>query len=397
MTGKNKPYLRLMRQQELDEINKKAMAGRRSKIESIAVKVIVIFLVLLGIYMIFASQTYSRVIRGTKYEEKTSDTNHYKEFGKGIVRYSRDGVVFLNNRNEEQWIHPCQIKQPVIDVNENCFAVADCGGNSIIVFTEKGVKGEIKTNLPIEKISVSEQGIVAAILKNEDSPTIILYDATGNILVEHQISINRLGYPVALEISDDGTRLAVSHLVINDGQKKSKIIFYDYGKNGKNKADNVVRKDTFENDIFPEIFFMKGNTAIIVGSSSLVVYDTKGVPEKKREIPLKGEIKNVVNTKDYVGLIMLNSSKSGYEARVYNREGTEVMNKEFIGEYSNVKMTDDELIMTSGKSCLIIRLNGKIRFQGDMPDDILEVIPALGPNHYLVLSKNELSSVYLIK
>ena len=397
MAGKNKPYLRLMRQQELDEINKKAMAGRRNKIEGIAIKIIVIFLVLLCVYMIFASQTYTRVIRGTKYEEKTSDTNHYEEFGRGIIRYSRDGVVFLNRRNEEQWIHPCQIKQPIIDINENCFAVADCGGNSIIVFTEKGVKGEIKTNLPIEKISVSDQGVVAAILKNEDSPTIILYDATGNILVEHQISIGRLGYPIGLEISDDGTRLAVSHLVITDGQKKSKLVFYDYGKSGKSKADNVVRKDTYENDIFPEIFFMNGNTAIVVGGSSLIVYDTKGVPEKKKEISLNGEIKNVVHTKDYVGLIMLNGSKSGYEARVYNREGTEVMNKEFIGEYSNVKMSDDELIMTSGKSCLIIRRNGKIRFQGEMPDDILEVIPVFGPNHYLVMSKNELSSVYLIK
>ncbi len=57
------------------------------------------------------------------------------------------------------------------------------------VFTEDGLKGEIETTLPIEKISVSNQGIVSAILKNENTPRIISYDATGNILVEQQITL----------------------------------------------------------------------------------------------------------------------------------------------------------------------------------------------------------------
>lgn len=397
MAENNKSYLRVVREPEIDKYRKEARKIRKEKIKKFSLIAGVVVLVLFVIGIIMSNITFTKTVTTMKYEEKTSDSNRYVQFGKGIVRYSRDGVVYLNKHNKEQWIHPCQIKQPIIDVNEECFAVADCGGNAILVFTEDGIKGEIQTTLPIEKISVSDQGIVGVILKNENSPSIVLYDATGNVLVEHQISIGRTGYPVELELSPDGTKLAVSHVLIEDGIKKSNLIFYDYGKLGNKKADNVVSTDTFENEIIPEIFYMNGGTALAVGDSSIIVYDTKGVPKKKKEMPLDREIKNVVHTRDYVALILLNSTKSGYEARVYNKKGNVVTNTEFIGEYSNINISGHELIMTSGKSCLIIRKNGKIKFQGEMPDDILNIMPALGPNRYLVMTKNELRSVFLIK
>lgn len=60
--------------------------------------------------------------------------------------------------------------EPFLDVNEKSAAIADKGGNDIIVFQEDGLKGEIHTTLPIEKINVSEQGIVGAILKMTHQP-----------------------------------------------------------------------------------------------------------------------------------------------------------------------------------------------------------------------------------
>ena len=96
----------------------------------------------------------------------------------------RDGITYLTRKNEERWIWPSQFKNPEIDIQKNVFAVGDIGGNAIQVFTEDGVKGEIETTLPIEMFSVSDQGIVSAVLKNENAPMIVTYDAAGNILVE---------------------------------------------------------------------------------------------------------------------------------------------------------------------------------------------------------------------
>ena len=133
------------------------------------------------------------------------------------------------------------------------FAVADNGGNNILVFSEDGLKGEIETTMPIEKIALSDQGIVSAILKNESSPKIMSYDATGNILVEQQITMSSLGYPAALDLSDDGKMLAVSYLYTEGTSLKSRVIYYNFGEEGQEKTDNQVTSDVYEDTVMAEI------------------------------------------------------------------------------------------------------------------------------------------------
>lgn len=74
-------------------------------------------------------------------------------------------ALFLNKKNEEKWIQSTQLKNPIIEVKEKAFAVGDIGGNSILVFSEEGLKGEIETSLPIENMAISDQGIVTVLLK----------------------------------------------------------------------------------------------------------------------------------------------------------------------------------------------------------------------------------------
>jgi len=200
------------------------------------------------------NHSYTSVNKAAAYTNETEDNNKYAQFADGIVRYSRDGVVFLDRKNEEQWIQPCQMKNPIIDVNEEVFAVADSGGNSILVFTEKGLKGEIEATLPIEKVSVSNQGIVSTILKNEGSPMIVSYDAAGNILVEHQVTVNSTGYPLALDMSRDGMTLAVSYLSMKGDMIKSKVAYYNFGEAGKARTDNEVSMEEYDGTVIPEVF-----------------------------------------------------------------------------------------------------------------------------------------------
>ncbi len=51
--------------------------------------------------------------------------------------------------------------------------------NDVVIFQKDGVKGEIHTTLPIEKATVSSQGIVCAVLKDSSSPKIVCYDTAG--------------------------------------------------------------------------------------------------------------------------------------------------------------------------------------------------------------------------
>src|SRR5699024_1949926 len=348
-----------------------------------------------GTYLLLKNQTYDRARSASTYKNDISDTNSYVEFAGGIVRYNRDGVVFLNRKNEEQWIQSTQLQNPIIEVKDKTFAVADRGGNNILVFTEDGLKGEIETTLPIEKITVSEQGIVSAILRNENSPRILTYDAAGNILVEQQVTMSSMGYPVALALSDDGNTLAVSYLYTEGTSLGSRVVYYNFGEAGREKADNTVASDEYSGEIAADIFFMGNDRSVAVGDNSFIIYEGLETPEKVKEVTLNREIRSVFHSDRYIGFILLNEEKSGYEVSLYDRSGNQVIRKPVSGEYAHVKIDGDEIIMFDGSRCCIMTDTGVMKFQGNLNVEALEMFGALGLNRYYVMSVDELKVIYL--
>ena len=398
MAQKKIPYLKLVEPPEdIREVRKKGRKIKRKKAEKILVTAVLAALAVCGTYLLLKNETYGQARKASGYTNEISDSNSYIRFGNGIVRYSRDGVVFLNRKNEEQWIQSAQIQNPIIEVNDDTFAVADSGGNSILVFTEDGLKGEIETTLPIEKISVSNQGIVSAILRNENSPKIISYDATGNILVEQQASLSSTGYPVALEMSDDGNELAVSYVYTVGTQIRSRVVYYNFGEAGQAKADNIVASDVYQGTVMADIFYMGSSRSVVVGDNSFVVYSYGEVPEKQQEVTLDQEIKSVFHSDRYIVLILLNQEKSGYEVRLYDRSGNLMLSRAITGDYSNVRIDGDEIIMFDGSRCCIVTATGVVKFQGDLGIDALEMFRAPGINRYYVMTVNELRVIYLTK
>lgn len=398
MAQKKIPYLKLVEPPEdIREVRKKGRKIKRKKAEKILVTAVLAALAVCGTYLLLKNETYGQARKASGYMNEISDSNSYIRFGNGIVRYSRDGVVFLNRKNEEQWIQSAQIQNPIIEVNDDTFAVADSGGNSILVFTEDGLKGEIETTLPIEKISVSNQGIVSAILRNENSPKIISYDATGNILVEQQASLSSTGYPVALEMSDDGNELAVSYVYTVGTQIRSRVVYYNFGEAGQAKADNIVASDVYQGTVMADIFYMGSSRSVVVGDNSFAVYSCGEVPEKQQEVTLDQEIKSVFHSDRYIGLILLNQEKSGYEVRLYDRSGNLMLSRAITGDYSNVRIDGDEIIMFDGSRCCIVTATGVVKFQGDLGIDALEMFRAPGLNRYYVMTVNELRVIYLTK
>ncbi len=397
MKQKKNVDLRLVDNANLDKLKMNARKQKAKRTGRRLIYILLIVMVLGGTILLLENQTYTKMLKVATYEAQNLDTNLYAQFEDGIVRYNRDGIVFLNKKNEERWIQPCQMKNPDIKISGKTFAVFDVGGNSIMVFNDRGLKGEMKTTRPIEKIAVSSQGIIGAILRNEDTPVITLYDAMGNVLVEYTVPIGTIGYPVALELSGDGKILGVSYLFTKGGNIQSKVVFYNFGSAGDKKTDHQVSIEKVQDEIVPEIYTLDDSTFVTVSDDSFTVYEGKEVPKKKIEVQLGQEIRSSFHTCKYIGFVLLNPDKSGYEVKLYNKNGKPIMNKEFIGEYTNVKMVGNDIIMNSGKSACIITKNGTIKYQGELETEVLEIIPTLGLNRYLMVSAEELSIIYLIK
>lgn len=356
-----------------------------------------IFALVAAGYLLIHLQTYTAVSVSDTYPNTGTQNGNYKQFAGGVLKYSRDGISYLNQKGEEQWNQPYQIKNPFVEGNDISAAVADKGGNDIFVFQKDGVKGEIHTTLPIQRISVSEQGIVCAVLKNESTPKIVCYDTAGNILVEHKTSSGGTGYPMDASISPDGEVMQVVYLYAQTGKILSKVAYYNFGEEGEGETDRQVAEKEYEDVVVAEGFFLSQNVSAVVGDDLLVIYKGKEAPEEEISIKIEKVIKSVFHNDRYIGIVLQNEGKGGYELRLYNRAGKQVMSKDFTGNYQNVELYGSQVVMYDGKQCSIFMRNGIQKFKGEMPGYILEIFPVAGVNRYIVMNTNGMEHVRLVK
>lgn len=359
--------------------------------------VIVLAIIAAVLYIYLYLQTYTGVRAANTYKVGNAADNSYEEFAGGVLKFSRDGIAYLNNSGEEQWNLPYQIKNPFLDVNSESAAVADKGGNNIMIFQKDGLKGEIKTTLPIEKIAVSEQGIVAAVLKNESTPQIICYDTAGNVLVEHKSSVVGIGYPVDIAISPDGELLQIVYLSVYDGKMTSRVGYYNFGTAGAEKIDHQVMEKEYKDSVMGSGFFVNETVSAAVGDNCLTIFKGKEEPKETAFIEIKGEIQSVFHSGKYIGILLKSEGSSRYELKLYNTSGKEVLTRGFAREYKSAKISGGQIILYDGKKCSIYTRFGVHRFDGEMNNNILEIFPAFGINRYIVMNANGMEDIRLIK
>lgn len=362
-----------------------------------AVRLGISVVVVVGIYLFITLQTYTKVRISDSFAVGEASSSSYVEFESGFLKYSRDGVSYLNQKGEEEWNQSYQIKKPTVVVGNSAALVYDQGGNAIEVITKDGIKGEMETNMPIEHAAVSSQGIVGAILKNSESAMVMCYDAKGNVLVEHKSSISGTGYPVNVAMSNDGNTMEVLYLYTQDGKITSKILYYNFGNAGEEKTDHIVSEKEYDNTIMASAFFMDANISVAVGDNLLAIYSGTESPKESTTIKIDGEIKNIFHNSKYIGLIVKNKNASEYELQLYNTSGKKVLSRSIADTYDKAKISKGQIILYDGKKCSIYKINGIHRFEGSMDDDILEILPVSGVNRYVVMTADGLDLVRLVK
>ncbi|MDO4473658.1 MAG: DUF5711 family protein [Eubacteriales bacterium] len=349
-------------------------------------------------FLVIQMQTYSTARISTTYACDDSGNNSYLQFSNGVLKYSRDGIAFLDRKGEERWNQPYQIKSPIVATYyDKAIVVADKGGNDMLVLDNEGLKGELHANLPIKKVSVSAQGIVCAVLGDEGSPKIVCYDAAGNILVELTTSLKGTGYPMDASMSEDGKMLLVSYLCIENNKIVTKVVYYDFDGKKNNVQDYEVTSDRYEDVAAAEVFFMNKKESAVICDDKILFYRGEKTPKLTETVLLNKKIKSVFHDQKYVGLILKNEGKAGYELCLFNTSGKKLLSQEFVGDYSNVKIDQGQVMMYDGKKCRVFAKNGLEKFDGEMSEPIYEMFPVVGVNKYVVMSPNGMNVIRFVK
>ncbi len=348
-------------------------------------------MVAITLYIYERSTIYTTLSVENSYEIKGVSESQFKNWMGGFIKYGRDGVALLSYTGEEQWNYGYQIMNPMIETTPTSIAIADKGANTIVVLDEQGIKGELETQFPIEKIAVSYQGVVAALVRGEDTSKVMCYDAVGNLLVEHSVSTSGMGYPVEVAISSDGNKIGVVYLQTINGKIESEFVCYDLNAEG---ASGVTETSvSLDGKLIPSVQFISGQEVVLVTDRGFMIYSMADEMELLQEVEYEDEIKSLVWTEEFLAFVLDSSENEENQIDVYGWSGNLVLSQSFQGEYSNISIEEDEIIMYDKYSCKVITLYGKEKYSGELPEETFGMYAVSGLNKYITIGIDSIEEI----
>ena len=394
--AKKRRKLRVIRPDTVIESEK----SREDKSRNLKIKVITIIgivcALLLAIYLFCVYRTYNNYKVRKTIKIETGTNSQYQAFGEFVVKYSNDGISYING-TETIWNEAYEMKSPIVDVCGDYLAIADKNSNTIYIFNKKGKVGEVNTSYPIIKIEVAQQGVVAALLEEASANYIELYDKEGNLIVSHKSLLSENGFPLSFSISNDGEKMMTSYLSIKEGSTENQVIFYNFSNVGKDEVDRVVGTfNQYGETIVPAVYFVSNEDAIAIGDNVLTIYKMKEKPTIRKEIKFDKEIQKVFYNEKYVGLIFENSKgDTTYKMEVYSLSGEKIMSKEIEMNLDHVKFAGKNVLMYDDVTCELISLKGVVKFKHVFTKQLDAIVPMESTNTFLLMTKNKIEEISL--
>ena len=326
----------------------------------------------------------------------------YEPFKRGFLKYSKDGVSYIGEKNETYWSSSFEMKDPVIDVNGAYAVIADRTGNILQIFDEKhGKIGECRTERSLDSASISAGGIVATLEEDSVASYIQFYNPDGTVL---DITVKALlegdGFFTALDLSDDGSQVLVGVAYLEGGVLHGKVAAYDFSEkesSGKGPMRGGVEPFAGKN-LISEVRYLQNGTAFAASTRGLFFFR---VGEQKVEgyssVEAEEEIRSLCFDRSYVGIVLNDTeSKLGpYRIELYNSSGERVMHANF-GEHYSTSFVDKGTVFLLGSDTLTIFLkNGTKQFSGNVDFSLVRAVRRPGENRYLWLGASHIKEVKL--
>lgn len=340
------------------------------------------------------NRTYDNYEVVKSYERTDTMTTQYTEFLKYVLKYSKDGISCVDHNNNPIWSQTYNMQNPIIHVRQNSVAVAEENGTEALIFDASGIQGTIQTRLPIRQISVSSQGVLAALLEDGDVMRLKLYDKKGKELVDAKFELQDVGYPLRMSLSADATKLAVAFLQVQDGSIGTCLAFYNFSSVGENQEDRLVASKILKGIVMPKIEYMDSTHCFALGTNQLLLYEGAQIPELKKEIELEKEVISVFHSERYIGLVM-EGEEQRYCLQVYDLQGSLQFTTEFDMDYRVLKFSGDHILIYNEFEGMMINHNGKIFFTGTFEESISNLYTQSGNNRFIVMHASRTDQIKL--
>ena len=379
-----------------EDPDKKLRAHRRK----VAVLVIFVLLLLTAAaivtYIYYENKIYTTYDVISSTERSDTSASVFTEFQGKLLKCTNDGAVYTDLAGNLIWNQTYEMDQPVVQTCGNYVVIYELNGTQVYILDTVNLQGSIRTTMPVQKVSIAAQGTVAILMENEGTSYLQLFDKTGRQLASGELHVQNSGYPLDLALSENGEKLAVSMLDINDGSVKTVIAFYNFGTVGQNAIDKIVSSYTYADVVIPQIRYLEKDTMVAFGDDRVILFTGAQKPAEETSIELKDEVKSVFYDEAHFGLIYDAAGGKNHRLEYYDISGKQILNINFDTDYTSVKvLANGELCILGENSCEIFNSRGIRKFQYDFQEHLYQILSGRMQTDYTFLLEGETQKVKL--
>ncbi len=382
--------------EEVDYDAKIKAHKRRTLIFALSV-IVILLLSIVALKIFIDRRTYDDY--SVKKTIKLGDTYGCKfySFGDYILRYSNDGITCLDG-TDTIWNQPFEMKTPLIDVCESTIAIAETGGTTIYIYNQKGSMGQIQTEYPIENLDVAAQGVVSVVTSDDEINYFEVYDKKGSKLVSGRaVLTGETGYPLDMSMSNDGTKMIVTFLNVENATVNTKVVFYNFSEVGKNEVDRIVGVfGQYGATVVPKVEFINNNCAVAFGDDIYTIYSMKQKPSKVYEEKIANDVKSIFYSEDYIGIVTKNDDLNNpYKVKVVDTDGKSKLEKKFNMEYTNIKFDGKNVMLYNSTQLMVISFNGVVKYNKNFESEISDILVTDDKYTYMVVTTTGIEKIKL--
>ncbi len=371
---------------------------------------------------------------------------NYVNFGKNVLKYTKDGASYIDNKGKTIWVQTFEMKAPIAAVNGSFAAIADQQGNSIYIFNEEGAQGVATTLLPIVRISISGKGIVAAAQEDSKSSYVSMFKRDGSDLkLTMKSTLSKNGYLMDLSFSPDGTQLICSYAYIDGSALRSRVVIYDYSDEvGANLPDRIVRMDlsfspdgtqlicsyayidgsalrsrvviydysdevganlpdrivsaneeAFADKVVPRVRYLSETESFACADTGLAFFSSENRANPVLTVQTEEErIESLFYSDKYVGLVTANSAGPEPEKLVvYRGNGTKVFETGLDYSYTSGNIDGEYVILYNDNSCKIYNMKGVEKFGGEIDFQISYITSGGLSNQFILTGPQKMQAI----
>lgn len=377
---------------EMDDYKKKLRDHNLKKLLVLVIVAIVVIVALIILIIFVKRNNYSGYnIEGTI---RRTDSGYATYLGDEelYIRCSRDGIAAYSYGGSQKWNKTYEINKIGVDKAGNYLAVADIGGNEVYFFDVNGYLTTINTNLPIVKISVSEKGLVVAILEDKDASYIEMYGKDGSKVYTIKTTASSDGIPTDADVSPDGNKLVVAFTSVKGVDLVTSVDFYNFDVVGQNESERIVGGfNIYDNQLVGDVEFLNETAVVAVSENLLSFYTIKEYPKLINNIEITERIEQIFYSDNSFAYVYIGEN-GNRNIVVYNLSGEKLYTKEIQEKYKAFDFIEEGIIIHGGKSYMLLNEKGNELISGEFEADISDIIHVDG-KEYLFVSPDKLYKV----